>query len=421
MAEEDDRVVLLATTDGSDFSYSDFELRTAESASAAAESSDQQQMRQQQESSSDGSKSNGNHSRRQRSGPEADREPAAIVYFAAVTAAVGGLLFGYDMGVISGAKTPMQRELGLSCSQLEMIVAFLPVGAFFASLVGGAAVDNYGRRLTIVLNAFLFTLGALILSLTSSYALLLMGRFILGFAVSLSAIAECIYISELSTPEKRGMLVSLNELGITVGILVAFLVNYIFADTAGGWRFMFGLSSVVAVGQGVVMIFMPRTPQFLMIKRKEEKAEKTLRDLRLTTNVRQTMADIRLALADERADGSFASKLCANADNICSRLFIGLGLVFFQQFTGQPNIIYYANDVFRDVGFCTEFSSTLATVGLGLMKVLSTVISLALVDRIGRRKALFGGITVMLVSVLSLAVFAFYQQGVRINRPDLYH
>jgi SP family facilitated glucose transporter-like MFS transporter 12 len=346
-----------------------------------------------------------------------DREPAAIVYVAAVTAAVGGLLFGYDMGVISGAKSPMQRDLGLECSQIGKIVAFLPVGAFFASLVGGTAVDRYGRRLTIVTNAFVFTVGALILALTSSYAMLLVGRFVLGFAVALSAIAECIYISEIASPEKRGMLVSLNELGITVGILVAFLVNYIFADTDGGWRIMFGLSSVVAVVQGFVMSFMPQTPQFLMIKKQEEKAEKTLRDLRLTTNVRQTMTNIRLALSDEQSSGSFISMICNNTDNIGSRLLIGFGLVFFQQFSGQPNIIYYASDVFREVGFCTEFSSTLATVGLGLMKVLSTAISLVLVDRIGRRKALLSGISGMLVSVLMLAVFAFYQQQVGLENP----
>lgn len=204
------------------------------------------------------------------------------------------------------------------------------------------------------------------------------------------------------------MLVSLNELAITFGILVSFLVNYIFATTEKGWRIMFGLSSVVAVFQGVAMLFLPRTPQFLMISRQEEKAEKTLRQLQITRNVRQTMANIRLSLAEESSQ-SFVRVLCNNVDNIGSRLFIGFGLVFFQQFTGQPNIIYYANDIFRQVGFCSEWSSTLATVVLGVMKVISTAISLALVDRIGRRRALISGISVMTLSVLILSAFAFYQ------------
>merc|ERR1712018_436740 len=123
-----------------------------------------------------------------------DRDPAAIVYVAAVTAAIGGVLFGYDMGVISGAKSPMQRDMALSCSHVEMVVAFLPVGAFFASVVGGTAVDRCGRRLTIVVNAILFTGGALLLAASTSFGLLRVGRVVLGFAVSLSAIAECIYI-----------------------------------------------------------------------------------------------------------------------------------------------------------------------------------------------------------------------------------
>ena len=113
----------------------------------------------------------------------------------------------------------------------------------------GGLVDKYGRKNMIIVNALIFTFGALLISGTSTFILLLFGRFILGFAVSLSAIAECIYISELSTPAKRGMLVSFNELAITVGILIAFLVNYSLADVPGGWRIMFNLSIGIALFQ----------------------------------------------------------------------------------------------------------------------------------------------------------------------------
>ena len=287
--EDDDRIVLLPT-DGDP--GAEIELRAVKNS-----------LEREPEEEEDG-----NDSVAARSADPMDRDPAFIVYVAAVTAAIGGLLFGYDMGVISGAKAPMQRDMGLSCSRIELVVAFLPVGAFVASVVGGTAVDKYGRRLTIVVNAFLFTGGALVLATSTTFGFLLAGRFVLGFAVALSAIAECIYISEIAPPEKRGMLVSLNELGITVGILLAYLVNYTFAAVDGGWRIMFGLSSVIAVVQGGVMSLMPRTPRFLMIKKKEEKAEKTLRDLRLTTNVRQTMTNIRLGLADEQGGNSIEQK-----------------------------------------------------------------------------------------------------------------
>ncbi len=279
--------------------------------------------------------------------------PSSIVYVAACVAAVGGILFGYDMGVISGAKAQMQSELSLSCAQVGVIVAALPAGGFIASLIGGAAVDKFGRKASIIFNAALFTAGALIVAFSSAFATAVLGRLVLGFAVSLSAIAECIYISEISTAQKRGMLVGLNELGITVGILVSFLINYIFATTPAGWRFMFGLSSALAIVQGFAMLFLPRTPQFLVIKRQEEKAEKVLRDLRLSTNVRQTLTDIRLSVNE--ASGSFLSLLWSNTDNVASRLLIGCGLVVFQQFSGQPNIIYYADDVFKQVNFTTLF------------------------------------------------------------------
>ena len=247
----------------------------------------------------------------------------------------------------------------------------------------GVAVDKYGRRTTIIANALFFTLGALLIAATSSFSLILLGRFILGFAVSLSAIAECIYISEISTPERRGALVSLNELGITVGILVSFLVNYIFAECPSGWRYAFALrlacqlnaifvensffivldlnliylfenfSAAVAVAQGAAMAFLPRTPQFLVICRRDREAEAALRRLNITGDVRQTMADIRHSLADQQHSArgclGFVRLLAANADNLGSRLLIGCGLVLLQQFSGQPNIMYFAADVFRQV------------------------------------------------------------------------
>lgn len=404
MADEDDRINLLRNRGDT--------LDQVSQDIFAPENGDALELRPQGTSASI-SGSNGTSSQ---PGSGGILQPNAIVYVASCVAAIGGLLFGYDMGIISGAKTQLQRDLRISCGQVESVVTMLPIGGLIASLLGGYFVDKYGRKWSIIANAFLFTIGALMMAMASDFGLLLLGRFILGFAVSLSAIAECIYIAEISTPEKRGMLVSLNELGITVGILIAFLVNYIFTDVEAGWRYMFGLSAFAAVFQGIAMLFLPKTPQFLMICKQEDKAEATLRKLQLTNNVRQTMTNIRLALNEEEAHGK--NKCCAfvcspesKAANMQSRLIIGIGLVFFQQFTGQPNAIYYAADIFKQVGFCDEFSSTLATVGLGFMKVLSTGISLAVVDGFGRRKALLTGISLMALSVLSLAIFAFYQEA----------
>jgi MFS family permease len=125
-------------------------------------------------------------------------------------------------------------------------------------LLAGGLVDKFGRRNMIIFNACVFVIGALMISGTSTFFIFLLGRFTLGFAVALSAIAECIYISELSIPAKRGMLVSFNELAITVGILMAFLVNYILADIPGGWRIMFSLSIGIAIIQVSIIGIQPR-------------------------------------------------------------------------------------------------------------------------------------------------------------------
>ena len=262
----------------------------------------------------------------------------------------------------------------------------------------------------------LFTIGALLVSFSQNIGELLVGRFVIGFAVSVSAIAECIYISEISTPERRGRLVSLNEFGITIGILLAFLSNYCFAQAKYGWRIEFGISAFAAVVQAVGMLFLPRTPHFLMLKHKDAEAEATIKKLNLSENPRQMVANIRQSIASEESPASsvcfcFSSRNQAGtaaSTNMGTRLAIGFGLVLFQQFTGQPNIIYYAADVFRLVGFCNELNSTLASIGLGVMKVISTVISLNLIDRIGRRVALIVGLSWMGISILLLSMVAFY-------------
>eukprot|EP00058_Branchiostoma_floridae_P020853 XP_002606343.1 hypothetical protein BRAFLDRAFT_67586 [Branchiostoma floridae] len=307
------------------------------------------------------------------------------VLLASVMAALGGVLFGYDIGIVSGALLQLREELHLGCLQQEMVVSSMLMGAVIGSLTGGFIVDRFGRRLAIIVNAGVFVCGAMILALAQSYAVLVTGRLVVGFAVSLSAIAECIYISEIAPSSKRGMLVSLNELGITLGILVAYLVNYLFISVPNGWRWMFGLSSLPAIAQGLGMMFLPPSPRYLIINRQEEKAQQVLRQLR-------------------------GSSVDVELNNIKNSLQT-------EQFTGQPNVLYYAPTIFQLVGFHSNTAATLATVGLGIVKVLSTIVSLCLVDRFGRRKFLLAGATVMAVSILILGVITHSFPASKFKRP----
>ncbi|XP_078590277.1 solute carrier family 2, facilitated glucose transporter member 12-like [Branchiostoma floridae x Branchiostoma japonicum] len=336
------------------------------------------------------------------------------VLLASVMAALGGVLFGYDIGIVSGALLQLREELHLGCLQQEMVVSSMLMGAVIGSLTGGFIVDRFGRRLAIIVNAGVFVCGAMILALAQSYAVLVTGRLVVGFAVSLSAIAECIYISEIAPSSKRGMLVSLNELGITLGILVAYLVNYLFISVPNGWRWMFGLSSLPAIAQGLGMVFLPPSPRYLIINRQEEKAQQVLRQLR-GSSVDVELNNIKNSLQTEQRLG--VCDLFRAAGNMRGRMLIGTGIVFFQQFTGQPNVLYYAPTIFQLVGFHSNTAATLATVGLGIVKVLSTIVSLCLVDRFGRRKFLLAGATIMAISILILGVITHSFPASKFKRP----
>ncbi|KAI8499149.1 hypothetical protein Bbelb_229130 [Branchiostoma belcheri] len=359
------------------------------------------------------------------------------VILASVMAALGGVLFGYDIGIVSGALLQLREELQLGCFQQEMVVSSMLMGAVIGSLTGGFIVDRFGRRSAIIVNAGVFVCGAMTLALAQSYAVLVAlcskntvlqsealrkaskrkqvtGRLVVGFAVSLSAIAECIYISEIAPSSKRGMLVSLNELGITLGILVAYLVNFLFISVPNGWRWMFGLSSLPAIAQGLGMVFLPPSPRYLIINRQEEKAQQVLRQLR-GSSVDVELNNIKNSLQTEQKFGVF--DLFRTAGNMRGRMVIGTGIVFFQQFTGQPNVLYYAPTIFQLVGFQSNTAATLATVGLGIVKVLSTIVSLCLVDRFGRRKFLLAGATVMAVSILILGVITHSFPASEFKRP----
>lgn len=339
--------------------------------------------------------------------------------WAAVFAALGGILFGYDIGIISGALLQLEEEWGLSHIQQELVVSLMLVGAIMGSLTGGYIIDYFGRRRSIMGNAGLFVIGAIGLCAAQDLATLLIARVIVGFAVSISAVAECVYISEIAPAANRGSLVSLNELGITIGIFLSYLVNYCLIETPGGWRIMFGLSMIPAIAQGVGMVWMPASPRWLLLKGYVSKAEDALRKFRVVDDenvqmastsprggydgadpIKKEIGNIRQSLAAQKN----SSTLDLVKDPVLRRcMFVGCGIVLFQQFTGQPNVLYYGATIFKQAGFDTNKEATLAQMVLGIVKVIATIISLAKVDKLGRRKLLLWGTAVMFFSLIVLA------------------
>ncbi|XP_055927480.1 solute carrier family 2, facilitated glucose transporter member 10-like isoform X2 [Argiope bruennichi] len=322
------------------------------------------------------------------------------VTFAAIVASVGGVLFGYDIGITSGALLQLREDFHLTSFEQEMVVSSVLIGAFFASFVGGNIVDSWGRKTGISVSCLLFIIGAIILFFSISIAMLIIGRFIIGAAVSLSVTAECTYISEISPPNRRGMMVSLNEVGITAGFLLAYLINYIFISIDNGWRYMFGAAAILAILQGCGVAFLPNSHHYLLIKGEKEKATKVLRLLRDTDDVDKEIESI-ISSIEEQKNRRYVD-LFSTTCNMRSRMFLGMALVFLQQFSGNANVLYYAPTVFQHFGYHSDSLATLVTIGLGIVKVLSTVVTLTIVDKVGRRTLLLTGSLLMATSIMVL-------------------
>ncbi|XP_044241801.2 solute carrier family 2, facilitated glucose transporter member 10 isoform X3 [Ursus arctos] len=314
--------------------------------------------------------------------------PQLLLPLCASVSLLGGLTFGYELAVVSGALLPLQLDFGLSCSEQELLVSSLLLGALLASLVGGVLIDQYGRKQAILGSNVVLLAGSLSLGLAGSLAWLVLGRLVAGFAISLSSMACCIYVSELVGPRQRGVLVSLYEAGITVGILLSYALNYALAGAPGGWRPMFGWAAAPALLQSLSLFCLPAGTT-------EAAAHKDLLPLQGGEAIKPGRP--RYSLLD----------LFRARDNMRGRTVVGLGLVIFQQLTGQPNVLCYASTIFHSVGFRAGSSAVLASVGLGAVKVVATLMAMGLVDRAGRRALLLAGCALMALSVSGIGLVSF--------------
>ncbi|NXC00870.1 GTR10 protein, partial [Orthonyx spaldingii] len=318
-----------------------------------------------------------------------------ILLLSAAVSLLGGLIFGYELGIISGALLQLQTDFQLSCFKQEVLVSAVLIGALLASLAGGILIDRHGRRRAILVSNLVLLVGSLILTLARSFTVLVIGRMTVGFAISVSSMACCIYVSEMVAAHQRGLLVSLYEAGITVGILLSYALNYTFADVDEGWRYMFGLAIAPTAMQFLSILLLPVNP--VKLSSWDSDCQKGLIPLQDTED--------RAAAKQEPYQKHYSFlDLFRARDNMRRRTLVGLGLVLFQQFTGQPNVLGYASKIFHSVGFQSNSSAILASVGLGAIKVLATLVAMALADKAGRRVLLMAGCVVMAVSVTTIGL-----------------
>lgn len=329
----------------------------------------------------------------------------AVVYRVSFIAALAGLLFGFDTGIISGALLFIQKTYALTIGTEEMIVGSVLLGAMVGALCCGRLTDFYGRRRMILFVALLFIMGTAIAVLAQSPLQIIGGRLLIGLAIGIGSYSAPLYIAEMVPQEIRGALVSLNQLAITIGIMCSYFINYAFTTTAGSWRWMFAIGFIPAVLLGLGMLFLPESPRWLVMKGQSQKARNILTQLRSPTHVSRELADIEQSLSIKQA--GFKAVF---ARWIRPVLLFGITLGFLQQVVGINTIIYYAPTIFNAAGFHNASSAILATVGIGIVNVLATIFAIYIIDKVGRRPLLLWGIAGMGISLACLS-FSFHDHS----------
>lgn len=325
-----------------------------------------------------------------------------LVYLIAIIAALGGLLFGYDTGVISGALLFIKDQWALSAYMEGLVVSSVLIGAVVGAACSGKITDFLGRKIVIIVTAVIFFAGSIATACAINPLLLIFSRIAIGIAIGIASYSVPLYISEISPNNIRGALVSLNQLAITIGILSSYFIDRYFASFEHGWRYMFLIGIVPSLILGIGMLCLSDTPRWLISKNKIDEAKKVLSKINPGENLDSIIAEVKQSI-EQSTESSFRNLF---VENMKVPLIIGIGFMFFQQLTGINTVIYYAPKIFQMAGFASAKAAITATVAVGIVNVLFTVVSIRLIDKIGRKPLLYFGLSGMVISLAFLG-FAF--------------
>lgn len=332
------------------------------------------------------------------------KQNTGLVIVIAAIASTGGLLFGFDTGVISGALPFLRETWGLETGELEWITTAALIGAVLGAMSSGRLTDIFGRKKVILVTSIIFALGSVLTGAASSPEFLAYSRIVLGIAIGISSFTVPLYIAEISPTKTRGALVSSFQLMITIGIVVSYFSDLAFADESNpeSWRWMFYVGVFPAIILFVGMLFLPETPRFLIGQGKEEKGRKVLQKVEQPHLVEEAISKIKADIEKDKDSAAFTELF---KPWLRTALFIAIGIMFIQQFVGINTVIYYAPTIFIIAGFSGPKAAIAATVSVGIVNVLSTVLSMFLIDKIGRRKLYFIGVIGMAVALAALGTF----------------
>lgn len=323
-----------------------------------------------------------------------------LAYVAAAVAAIGGILFGFDTGIISGAILFVQQDFSMTLSERSWAVSIVLVGAIIGSASGGYLSDKLGRRKSIISSAVLVIIGTAVIAASSDIYLFFAGRFVIGTGIGIASFISPMYISEVAPKSIRGAMVSLTQLMVTVGILVAYLVSLYFSPS-GNWKAMFLAAVIPAAALLIGMIVLPSSPRWLVFKGKVDNAKRVAEEFSYDKE-KADEAIHQMEVENEEQKNTKINELWSPA--IRRLAVIGIMLAILQQATGINTVIYFAPTIFEFAGYADAAASIAASVGVGIVNVILTVISIFLVDRVGRRPLLLISLSGMILSLLGLSV-----------------
>ncbi len=324
--------------------------------------------------------------------------------------ALGGLLFGYDTAVISGAIGFLETKFNLDANMKGWAVSCAIVGCIFGVAFAGYIADRIGRKKTLIMTAILFAISAIGCAISINFTQLVIARIIGGVGVGAASMLSPLYISEIAPANKRGMLVSLYQLAIVVGINIVFFANYMIAASNTvqwnidvGWRYMLGSETIPAVLFLLALFLVPESPRWLSKKGRDTEAFDVLSKINSNEVATRVLGEIKASLDNET--GTFWELF---TPGLRVAMVIGIFLALFSQITGINAIMYYAPEILKGAGFGVD-SALMQTVIIGLINTLFTFVAIKYIDKLGRRTLLIWGVSGMLISLLGIGVL--FQTG----------
>ncbi len=325
------------------------------------------------------------------------------LYIVAIVASLGGLLSGYDTGVISGALLFINETWVLPDTLQGFLVSSVLIGAVIGAATNGILADIFGRKKIIMATAVIFILGSILCAFAPNVYVLILSRIFVGFAVGIVNFVVPLYLSEVSPKNLRGTLVSLYQWAITAGILFSYFINAVFAQAVYNWRWMLFAGVVPGLVLFIGMCFMSDTPRWLVSKNRDDEAKKVFSKIEPDIEPEKEIAEIKETLVDNRQEKTFRLKKW-----MIMPFVVGIGIMFAQICTGINTIIYYAPTIFKTAGFDSNLTAIYATTGIGVVNFIMTIIAVFFTDRIGRKPLLYFGLTGVMLSLFALGTsFAF--------------